>query len=246
MGLVGTIKALLGLGEFALLKKSPEWFISEEGKQTYEKYRQYSEDMRKWVYDGDFWEGIDFIGSMVSSPVDTVMTDKQKQWPCRYWYFYLVQLHKKNKDNLVYSGFLNDKVTAGLVAFLLGTVVSDNWPDVLKPEENPILNYLLKQKIHPAFLHTYESRETFLPSDYEKATAINFERVHLLYVNDMFAEGIDASDETWLYDENIYKNARGDARQISEIISMIRERVANRDLFNSCVQNCTIRGNVHK
>lgn len=95
-----------------------------------------------------------------------------------------------------------------------------DYPHCFMEEYNPLVNFAIK--IKPIF-HRKNGDSLWLNCGM---------RSMLAYLHDAFVnEGIDESDEEWIYEESLWFNAKGKVRTDSEIFADIKSKVKNKELL---------------
>lgn len=92
------------------------------------------------------------------------------------------------------------------------------YPNCFMKEHNPLVNFAIK--IKPIF---YSKHGESLEFNCGMMSMIAY--LHDVYVN----EGIDESNEKWIYEETLWFNQRGKERDSSEIISDIKAKVKHKE-----------------
>lgn len=93
------------------------------------------------------------------------------------------------------------------------------YPDCLKAERNPLINFAIK--IKPIIYCKHGEDLTFN----------NGMKTMICYLHDAFVKGVDESNEQWIYEKSLWFNAKGKIREDSEIIADIKAKVKIKSLI---------------
>lgn len=214
--------------------KPYEWFLSNEGKQSFLKYANNWRDMDaymadmvdvgKWDSESSSAKLIREITNISVDPKHYKPSERQKLWPCHYLINFLKAYalkYKNDKSNQLTYLRINNYISlldeTGYYLYFLSLMVPEDinnikWPDFLTPEGNPLIYYLINR---------------YVGSMYPKHKNAN-----VIYIHDLNEQGIDASKESWLYDENIYWNKSIQSMRTPDAVDRaILEAVAYPDIY---------------
>ncbi len=178
-----------------------EWFFTEEAKEKFElSVKKYEDEMYE-VWKRDVSEFIMYT-SEKGSP-------NRIEYPCTIIADYLRALDTMTPPCLSVD-------IAHLIIEGCGDV---QWPDCLKAEHNPLINFAIK--IKPLY-HCKNGK------DIEFDSAM---RMMIFYLHDAFLKGYDESNEEWIYEKSLWYNKNGKAREYYDIIRDIEVNVKHRELL---------------
>lgn len=177
---------------FDCTKRDLQWFKSPEGKQAYEEYIKYFDEMI-CAYKV---KGIDEIISCNNQ--NEILGFCSRRWPCAYFYEFL---------NAYDHMWPSTATSSHMISLLLSdvSISADNgsmnipYPDVFDKNKNPILYFA--NNCQYAF------------RDIETDTLVT---IFLFYIHNGIFKNRDNSKESWLYDINLFFDSRnlyiGDAK----------------------------------
>ncbi len=175
---------------FDCTKRDLQWFKSPEGKQAYEEYIKYFDEM---IY---AWKesGIEVIMSCNDS--NSRYGYCEKRWPCAYFCEFLSAY-----------GIAGPELHYPLTTMMLSEISIKNYdgvmhvpyPDVFDKNKNPIL-YFVSNCHHFLFFEL----------------ECHIVKTLLFYIYNGVQKNMDYSKEKWLYDRNLFYDSRnlyiGDAK----------------------------------
>ena len=207
------------MGLFKFFKKEKEivipqpdegkvkWFFSEEAEATFKRTLHSKDEMLSiWFAEGGKTELIAYTSG------ESVF--RRGDFPCTFFADYLRALKTIDVPrlamNAVHLAMDGD----------WGTAIP--YPDCLKAEYNPLINFALK--IKPIY---YSKNGTGI----EYNAGMN---MLIAYLHDVYTDySEDESNESWIYEKSLWFNEKGKVREWQEITARIRENVKRKDCLLS-------------
>lgn len=205
------------MGLFDFLKKEknvivPEsdadkvnWFFTDEAKAVFKRTLFDVDEM--W----NIWKGQNGASYMIgyTSPEGNPF---RKNFPCTFFADYLRALKTMDAPRLA--------VYAVDLAMDGDACEGIPYPDCLKAEHNPLINFAIK--IKPIYHSKYGEGIKF-------DSGMN---LLLKYLHDAYAHGMeDESNESWMYEKELWFNDKGKVRDHREIEQTIKEKVKHKELL---------------
>ena len=136
----------------------------------------------------------------------------RKEYPCTFFADYLRALKTMDSACLAINA----------VDFALEGDGADAipYPECLKPEVNPLINFAIKIK---PIIYTKNGKDLTFNSGMKMIIG---------YLHDAFVGGFDESNESWIYDNSLWFNAKGKPREYYEIQSDIKAKAKYKQFIN--------------
>ena len=177
-------------------KSELEWFFTEEAKNVFERSVK--------LYTDDMWEVWSSGERNMIGPILEKGNPFRKEFPCTFFADYLRALKTMDSPRLA--------INAADLAIDGEGAAAIPYPNCLKPEFNPLINFAIK--IKPIY-HSKNGRD------------LEFDRgmsCVIAYLHSAFVQGVDASNEPWIYEKSLWFNEKGKAREHYEIVSDLKAK----------------------
>lgn len=169
--------------------KELNWFFSEEAKSLFDSWVE--------LYGDEMWEEWCSLGVYMEPCMREKGDPSRKTYPCTFFADYLRVLKTMVPAMLAYEAA--DLAIDGDVADAIP------YPNCLKPEFNPLINFAIKMK--PIFYSTNGK-------ELEANSVVN---LMIEYIKDAFLNGVNVSNESWLYEKNLWLDKKGNLKDSSKI-----------------------------
>ena len=177
-------------------KSKVEWFFTEEAKERFKiLVRRYADDMQEVWFSGEN----NMIGAILEKG-----NPYRQEFPCTFFADYLRAIKT---------------MASPALAFVATDLAIDGdggeaipYPDCLKPEFNPLINFAIK--IKPIY---YSKNGGDLEYNFGMRCVIE-------YLHSAFIKGVDASNESWIYEKSLWFNEKGKTREHYEIVSDLKTK----------------------
>ncbi len=182
------------------------WFFSEDAKDTFKRTLRYAKEMYEiWAEEGGPSDLIFYTGEGNA---------RREELPCTFFADYLRALNTIDVPTL--SFMAADLAIDGEAAPAI------SYPNCLKAEYNPLINFAIK--IKPLF---YSKNGKDIRFD----TSM---KVLIIYLHNLYANGLeDESNEAWIYEKSLWFNEKGIVREWREIVADIKSNVKHKELFEA-------------
>ena len=186
-------------------KNATDWFFTEEAKNLFGKsIHVYKEEM----YEVWFSE---YGPSSMIGYTQAKGNPFRKEYPCTFFADYLRGLKTMHSPYLA--------INAADLAIDTEEREAIPYPDCLKAECNPLINFAIK--IKPIIYCRHGEDLTFNPGM----------KTIIFYLHDAFECGCNESNEEWIYEKSLWFNEKGKVREYSAIESDIKAKVKMRNLI---------------
>lgn len=187
-------------------KNEVDWFFTQEAKNLFQEYAYNKDEM----YDVWFSEygAMDMIGYIMAKG-----NAYRREYPCTFFADYLRVLKTIDSPDLAINAV--DLALDGDGADAI------TYPDCLKPEFNPLINFALKIK------------PVYYAKNGEDLRFNSGMKMIIGYLHDAFVGGVDESNESWIYEKSLWFNAKGKPREYSEIEADIRAKAKYKQFINN-------------
>lgn len=180
-------------------KKAVDWFFTEEAKSRFRVCKSNKKEMFQ------VWSSPHGKAYMAGYTAPKGNIYRRDDFPSTFFADYLRAL--KTTD----MAFL---ATNASHLALKDEVVPIPYPDCLKAEFNPLINFAIK--IKPIFYHK-KGKDL----EYNGAMQSMIAYLHDCYVDNY----IDESNEQWIYEESLWFDSKGKERNSSDILADIKAKV---------------------
>lgn len=180
------------------------WFFSEDAKDMFKRTLRYAKEMYE-------------IGTQEGGMSDLIFytgegSARREELPCTFFADYLRALNTIAVPRLTFMAA--DLAIDGEAAPAIP------YPNCLKAEYNPLINFAIK--IKPLFYSKNGKDIQFDPSM----------NVLIIYLHNLYANGLeDESNEAWIYERSLWFNEKGIVREWREILEDIKSNVKNKQLL---------------
>ncbi len=183
-----------------------KWFFSDEAREVFEIMVLSNADEMEEIWGQEYGQ-LEMNGYI--TPKGNPL---RREYPCTFFADYLRALKTIDSPRLAY--YTMDLALDGDMAPAI------QYPDCLKAEINPLINFAIK--IKPVFYSKYGN-------DIQFSWAMN---VITKYLHDLFANGFeDESNESWIYESSLWLNEKGKVREYQEIVEHIKANVKHKELL---------------
>ena len=245
-----------------------EWYSDPAQKEVFEHYVTQSkvEDFIEYV-NKISRTGKDYQDLLVCT---VTKGDLMRPWlDPLYYFYYLLSNHKGtlfacdwyvggeklDAQQLLKRAAHNEMIKFTTV-FALELLVKSNdergdapplkYPDIIKQEKNPILNYLIRMEAFWMEIVTKKYKGKWGFRSYMKASKnvlrISFAMLGYLYAS-YFADGRNESDSEWIYDESLYLlpgkdgvDGYPEARSYQNVCAQMRKNVADSERWDKVLE----------
>ena len=171
-------------------KSELDWFFTEEAKELFEKSVR--------LYEDEMWETWSKGQREMIGPILEKGNWHRREYPCTFFADYLRALKTLDSPRLA--------VNAVDLA-LDGEIPAIPYPDCLKPEFNPLINFAIKIK------HIYHSKRYDEDLDFNRGM-----ECVIAYLHSAFLNGVDESNEPWLYEKSFWFDEKGKLKEDYSIV----------------------------
>ena len=170
-----------------------DWFFTEEAKSIFEKWVK--------LYKDEMWEEWGSLGVFMEPYMSEEDEPERRTYPCTFFADYFRALKTIVHPRLVFEA--TDLAIDGDAAPAIP------YPDCLKPECNPLINFAIKMR--PIFYRACCNYDVQKLQHTPGVTLI----VELL--KEAFLNGVDASNQSWIYEESLWLDRLGFVKDETKI-----------------------------